>query len=324
MTGAFRIIGIIVCAALIIVSLVALAPAAIGLVQLPKSKGTQLGMAFADQSRAPASDEEINQAIRVIAERLNKLGVKDAIVERSQSAGESIRVLLPPGTGVDHLKPLLTNVGLLELKLVAKDTEIPYKTREEAEASAKSLAGYEVVHYTPRESDVVDGNSGWLIVEKTPVITGRDMIEVKAQPSQYVKNNYQIDFTLKPEAAQRFARVTRDSIGRNLTIILNNEARSAPVIQSEINDHGQITGGFTQQSAEDLAMVLGSGALPRPLRIVSEQPVDGSRWTGVYKKSTGFLGLAIVALIGLLYLLLRPRTAQAAVYRPATYGQSGQ
>ncbi len=323
MTGAFRIIGIIVCLALIIASAVAIAPAAIGLVQTPKGQGTQFGMAFADQPSAPASDEEINQAIKVLTERLKKLGVKDAIVERSQKADEHIQVLLPPGTDVGHIAPVLNADGLLELKFVAKQTPLPYPTKGEAEAAAKSLVGYEVLRYRPRDSNVNYSNS-WVIVEKTPVITSQDMLEVKASPSQFGDSNYEIDFKLKPEAADRFARETRNNIGNFLAIVLNGEVRSAPIVNSEIHDRGQITGGFTKQSAEDLAIVLGSGALPRRLVYVREEPVDGSRWTGPYKKRAGFLGVAIVALFGLLYLLLRSRPAREAVYRPATYGHSSQ
>jgi preprotein translocase subunit SecD len=278
MTVAFRITGIIVCSALVIVSLIALQPAPTGLAQ---TEGTQFGIAFAGQSREPASDEEIDQAIEVLTERLKRLGVSGAIVERSNGPRESIKVLLPPGTDVERVRSLINDLWLLDLKFVARETEVPYKTAEEAEAAAKNLTGCEVLRYTSRDGE----KSGWVVVEKTPVITGQDVVEAEALSAEHGGGNYDIGFTLKPDAAKRFSRATAENLGRQLAIVLNDEVRSAPTIQSEINDRGQISGGFTKRAAEDLAIMLGSGAPHRALQIVTQQPVDGSRWRRAHKSS---------------------------------------
>jgi preprotein translocase subunit SecD len=281
MNRALRVIGIILFVILIIADLVFLAPAAIGLIGSSQDKGTRLGLAFADQSAAVASPEEINQIIKLLGLRIEKLGISNAVIEPSKAEGEVIQVLLPPKANVEEAKRLLTYVGLLELKLVAKRTEIPYEKREQAEAAQSELAGglnrYEVVRYHFRDGLGTAPAEGWIILEKTPVVTGTDMQNLQARRSQYDGAHYEIDFQLTPAAAQRFARVTADNISSHLAIVLNNEARSVPVIQSQINDRGQISGGFTRQTAEDLTHVLSTGALPRPLRVVSEQPVNARK-----------------------------------------------
>ena len=102
----------------------------------------------------------------------------------------------------------------------------------------------------------------WVVLEKNAVVTGMDMRNAQAGRSQYGGTNWEIDFQLTPGGATRFGDATGKHVGDNLAIVMNNEVRSAPTINSQITDRGQITGGFTQQSAEDLALILRSGALP--------------------------------------------------------------
>ena len=154
MATAPRVIGIILCVILLIASLVVLAPAAIGLIQTNKGKGTRFGVAFADRKIAPASPEEIKQAIKVMGERMKLLGVSNVIIEPSRAKGEDIQVLFPPGTEIERAAQLLNADSNLELKLVAKNTSLPYATKEEAEAAMRPLEGgpskYEVMLYRPR------------------------------------------------------------------------------------------------------------------------------------------------------------------------------
>jgi preprotein translocase subunit SecD len=281
MNRTLRVIGKTLFLILIISDLAFIAPAAIGLIGASQDKGTRLGLALADQSSGVASGEEIKQIIKLLGARIEKLGISNAVIEPSKADGEVIQVLLPPKTNVEEAKRLLTYVGLLELRLVAKGTQVPYERRDEAEQVRSNLKGrpddYKVVRYRSRESIAGLPAEGWIIIEKSPVITGADMQNVQAGKDQYSSPNYYIDFQLTPTASKRFARVTADNIGSHLAIVLNNEARSFPIIQSQINDRGQISGGYTRQTAEDLAIILSTGALPRPLRVVSEQIVDARK-----------------------------------------------
>jgi preprotein translocase subunit SecD len=97
-----------------------------------------------------------------------------------------------------------------------------------------------------------------------------------ARPTLDEFNQPAISFTLRSDAAARFGRTTRENIGRQLAIILDNQVVSAPVIESQINAEGRITGRFTQQEATDLALVLRSGALPASLSYLERREVGPS------------------------------------------------
>jgi preprotein translocase subunit SecD len=127
-----------------------------------------------------------------------------------------------------------------------------------------------------RERSETGGSEGYVILEKIPVVTGLDMRDASARSSQYGGASYEIDFSLTPDGAKRFSKATGEHVGDFLAIILNNEVKSAPKINSQINDRGQITGNFTKKSAEDLSLILRSGALPAKAVYLEERTVGPS------------------------------------------------
>ena len=162
------------------------------------------------------------------------------------------------------LTDLDIRAGKLELRLVAKGTEVPYATKQQADAAAKSAttgsssydAGWETISY--RESVGSQQTlEGWIVVGTKPVVTGNDMRDIATKPSPYGASIYEIDFSLTPDAATRLAEATSKHIGDRLAIVFNQEANSAPRINSQIRDRAQISGNFTKESAEDLARSLG-------------------------------------------------------------------
>src|SRR5262249_17781947 len=177
----------------------------------------------------------------------------------------------------ERVKNTLNADSNLELRLVAKGTQIPYPTQEAAEAAMKTQTGgpYEVLRYRDREGD---GNvrEGFVILEKNPVITGLDMRDARAMQSATGSSNYEIDFSLTQGGASRFGKATGEHINDYLAIVLNNEVKSAPRINGQITDRGQIYGSFTKRAAEDLALVLKSGALPAKAVYIEERTVGPS------------------------------------------------
>ena len=155
--------------------------------------------------------------------------------------------------------------GNLELRLVAKGTQIPYATKQQAEAAAKAappgadsyVAKWETVYYRARSDGNEPIQEGWIVVGGKPVVTGLDMRDVSTKPSPYAGSTYDIDFSLTANAATRLSEATGKHIGDKLAIVSNREVKSAPTITSQISDHGQISGNFTKESAEDIARTLG-------------------------------------------------------------------
>jgi preprotein translocase subunit SecD len=304
MTQTIKLIVSLIIFFFIFVNLVVLAVAALPLVKVLQGDSTRLGFKLVPESGSAVSAADIEKAIAVIGTRLDRFGVTSAVVERSEAQGEHLAVSLPPVDDLARIKAVIGYSGLLELKPLAKGTQVPYPTKEAAEKAAKEMGGdpYEVLKFVQRYDSDNTATEGWVVIEKTPVVTGLDMRDARATSSQYNSSNYQIDFSLTPEGAARISKWTSQHVGEHLAIILNREVRSAPMISGQINDRGQITGGFTKQSAENLAITLGSGTLPHKLELVSEQLVSSKSLAQQHIIQTGLSGLSLVALIaGFIY-----------------------
>jgi preprotein translocase subunit SecD len=275
MTQAKKLIVSLVLFLLIVANLSVFAFATLPLIPVGQGNSTRLGMRLLPESKTPVTDADIEKVMAVIRSRIKKLSSISVTVERSNIQGEEFSAVLPSGIDVAQIKEALVFRGRFELKLVAKGTQIPYPTKEAAEAVAKSLSGgpYELFLYRSRPEDGSAALAGWVILEKTPVINTNDMKEVKALASPDGGADYLIDFLLTPSSAARFSKITGEHVGDSLAIVLNNEVKSAPRIDGQLHDKGQITGGFTKRGAENLAAALSSGELPHEIKIVSEKVV---------------------------------------------------
>ncbi len=128
-------------------------------------------------------------------------------------------------------------------------------------------------------------------------------------------NKPSVTFEMKPEGAKVFGRVTGSNIGRRLAIILDNVVKSAPTIESRITRNGQITGRFTLDEAHDLALVLRTGALPAPVRIVHEQIVGPSLGKDSIRNGimAAIIGLVLVMIFMVFYYNLSGLLADMAL-----------
>jgi preprotein translocase subunit SecD len=115
------------------------------------------------------------------------------------------------------------------------------------------------------------GNS--YMVEKRVMVSGEDLTDAQAAFDQRSGEPI-VNFRFNTNGARRFGQVTQENVGRPFAIVLDNEVISAPVIREPIlGGSGQISGGFTVEQANDLAILLRAGALPAPLTIIEERTV---------------------------------------------------
>ncbi|MEW6212343.1 MAG: hypothetical protein AB1631_28710 [Acidobacteriota bacterium] len=264
-----------------------------------------------------------DQTREIIENRINALGVTYPLVARHGGEGaHQILIQMPGVDDPERVKNLLNADSNLEMRLVAKGTQVPYDTKEAAEAAAKTQSGgediYETLFYRERATDAGSAREGYLVVEKNPVITALDMREVEARRGEYGGSRYEIIFRLTSVAATRFGDATEKHVGDYLAIVLNNEVKSAATIQERITDSGRITGGFTQRQAEDLAFVLRSGPLPCKAIYLREETVSSNRWIQKYGVLTGIFVLTFAALIVTLILINRPRRKSDDAYYPTS------
>jgi len=208
-------------------------------------------------------------------------------------------VELPGIDDPDRVKSLMENTAQLELRLVKKDQANGFSSVESAVTASggKIAEGYEILPYREDRGDQIQLE--YLIVNKTSVVTGKDL--KTARQAKDSNGQPTVEFFLTSDGAKLFALATEQHIGEKLAIVLDDVVTSAPVIRDRIESDGVISGGFTAQQAEDLALMLRSGALPASLKVTHEQSVGASLGndsirSGIYASLFGF-GLVVIGMI---------------------------
>ena len=219
-------------------------------------------------------EEAVTQALQTIERRVNELGVAEPIVAR-QGAADQILVQLPGVTDVARAKEIIRSTALLELKLVEQG---PFPTQEAAMQAVNNVLPPDLVVVSGAQDVAATGGGTpgtvYYIVRRVAPVTGRDLRN--SRPTLDENNLPAVSFTFNQDGARRFGQFTEQNIGRSLAIILDNRVFTAPTIQSRIADEGRITGSFTQQEAQDLSLVLRTGALPAPMDFLEERTVGPS------------------------------------------------
>lgn len=234
------------------------------------------------QVDAPATDRvaAVRQTIFVIENRLQALGLSSwAVKVQGGESNGRLLVKLPEVPDRERVKRVITAGGKLELAhVISPPSPYPvqtYATKQEAIASLSSGGNIpENRRVLPYLERATPGNSlsstRWVVVESPAIINGSDLRNAAATKAGREGDDYEIAFSLAPGGAAKFTEWTGANINEYLGVVLNDEVKSIAFIKSQITDSGVIEGRFTRQGAEDLALVLRSGALPAPVRIVEE------------------------------------------------------
>jgi len=169
-------------------------------------------------------------------------------------------------------------------------------TIDMSEASMGKLPAGVKIYF--EENKGSDGNNIKIPVPvKTRVMLSGDML-IDASPAFDGQTNEPVvNFRFNTAGAQKFADITRENIGKRFAIVLDDKVVTAPVIRSSIiGGSGQISGSFTTESANDLAVLLRSGALPVPLKVIEERSVGPSLGMDSIEagKKASLLGIALV------------------------------
>lgn len=256
------------------VALVPLGYAAYRLKTAGPGTDTRLGVRVEPPGDGTLTAEERADVLAVFDERLRASDFDAARVEPGETPDETVAVTLSPSTDPARAKRLLRIQGKLELRPVVGDSRVyQYATPREAE----SAPGFdpsvdEVLPYDERGPAAAGAAPRYLAVEK-PVVTSEDLRTAEARADDYERNNSQIDFTLHPAGASKFGAWTEANVGRDVAVVVDGRILSAPRIQSKITDRGQITGKFSREDAEDLAIAMRSARLPGEVTFASERPL---------------------------------------------------
>lgn len=202
--------------------------------------------------------QAVGQSIDIIERRINALGTLEPIVE--SEGADRIQVEVPGLQDPTRLKALIGKTAKLTFQLI--DLSVTPEQALAGQMPPDSQVLYDK-HKPPRP----------YLVENHVAVSGADLID--AQPSFDGRTGLPIvTFRFNSEGSRHFADITRANVGRPFAIVLDNEVISAPVIREPIvGGSGEISGDFTVEQANDLAVLLRAGALPAPLTIIEERTV---------------------------------------------------
>lgn len=238
--------------------------------EIPNTYSVKLKTRAAEDYKVQAVDQAVNK----IQNRINSLGVTEPVIQKRGGPGEHEIVVQFPGIDdPEQVKAIIGRPALLELKLGQGG---PYSTRDAAlqQYGGALPSNLEILESSKAESG---GSKTYYIVNKVASVTGNDL--KTAGVTRDSNGRPAVSFNLNAAGAERFGRLTGDNIGRPLAIVLDGAVVSAPNINDRITSNGIITGGgagFAPQEAQDLAIVLRSGALPARMTYLSQEVVGAS------------------------------------------------
>jgi len=204
-------------------------------------------------------EDAADRALEVIRNRIDEFGVREPSIQR-QGADEIV-VQLPGVTDRDRAIDIIGKTALLEFKLVSNDTE---KLKQAIEGNVPE--GFELKY--AQEDDEP------LLLESQAVLVGDALVDARINFSQSQFNEPVVSLRFNAQGAQAFSDITKNNVGRRLAIVLDGKVQSAPRIREPIpSGEAVITGRFSIEEAQDLALVLRVGALPAPMYIEEERTI---------------------------------------------------
>src|SRR6185503_6806425 len=253
----------------------------------------------------------------IIDSRINALGIAEPTLQtHGARTSHQIPFQMPGVQDPERVKDILKGESRLELvHVVSPPNPAPattYATEAEAIASLNSGCtvppNRRVLPYAERGERSADPSKppkkSWVVVELPAIIDGSELRNATAIPTQGGRaDDYEINFSLKKTGADKFGAWTGSHVNEYMGVVLNDEVKSVAFIRSQIFDSGQITGRFTKQSAEDLALTLRSGALPAPIEYLEERTVGPSLGADSIRAGVraSLVGLALVVVFMLIY-----------------------
>lgn len=269
-----------------------------------------------------ATDEQMDQAVDIIQNRVNKLGVAEPEIQRQGTT--KISVQLP---GIDNPEEALEIIGktaVLEFYDV-RDFGEPYPSLADALAAAGVTSeeelpeGTRIVHWSQEAGNSSDQ---WFVVTAPPVLDGSMLKGAQASFDQY--NQPKVDMQFNDEGAQIFSEVTKrmaetaQITGQDqlLAIVLDNNVESAPRVLEQIEGgDAEITGDFTTTETKNLALVLQTGALPVNLEPVSQNTVGATLGKSALNQAllAGGIGMLLIMVFMIAYYRLLGVVADIAL-----------
>ncbi len=255
--------------------------------------------------------ETLQQSMSTIENRINGLGLTEPVIQQHgrAEAEHEILVQLPGVSDPARVMNLLQMSAQLEIKLVVGG---PYPSPDTARSQNDGIL--------PANSELAQhaeaGRSDWYLLQRNPVVTGRDLRSAAAGTDTQNPGAWQVSFTLSRQAGQRFGTFTSANVGQPLAVVLDRRIQSVATIQSRIESEGVINNIDSQTEALDLALVLRAGALPASVVYLEERTVGASLGADSIRQGvrSALYGVAIIVVMMLVYYRAAGINANVALF----------
>ncbi len=251
------------------------------------------------QALTDLKKQAVTEAIGTIRNRIDQLGVTEPTIQEHGLGDYQILVQLPGVDDPARVKEIMQSTAMLELRLGIGG---PYPSEQAALQEKGGVLPPDAVLLPGKSvgSNQTDSGERWYLISRASAVTGRDLRDAK--PTRTENGQPEVEFDLTGDGGRRFGAFTGAHVGEYLAVVLDNKVQEYAVIKSQINDTGTIEGGFTEQSAKDLSMILKSGALPAGIKYLEERTVGPSLGTdsiraGVRAAAVGMIAVLIFMLI---------------------------
>lgn len=225
-------------------------------IQVASTPEGQLTLRFDEAALRTRKKSALAQSIEIVRRRVDEMGTAEPFIQ--QQGDDRILVQLPGVQDPARIKNMLGKTAKLQFRLV--DVSI-------AADPLKPVPGMDIL---PEEHE---GRVTYWAVKKQAILGGENLSD--AQPGfdpQY--NRPVVNLKFDSLGAKRFGDATRNNVGQPFAIVLDGKVLSAPRINEPIlNGQALISGSFTVQQAQDLALLMRAGALPAPLNVIEERTV---------------------------------------------------
>jgi preprotein translocase subunit SecD len=257
--------------------------------------GLELVYQLRDDEYKYILDNAIQQALEVIRNRINELGLSEPVIQ--VQGNRRILVQLPGIKDLKRAMDLIGKTARLEFKLIDESVSPEAALKQGAPPGSEVL--YEQV------SDKSTGkvlNEVPYVVKKRVLLTGDMLTSAEVRYDQDYNEPY-VALNFNSIGALTFFELTRDNVGKRLAIILDDHVYSAPVIREQIaGGRAQVSGSFTTNEAKDLAIALRAGTLPATVTILENRSVGPSLGRDSVEAGVNSIAIGMIAVV--LFILI--------------------
>ena len=229
-----------------------------------RTAGNTITLTLTDQAIRDRKRAAVEQSIEILHRRIDPEGVKEPVIQRQGE--DRILVQVPGEKDPEQLKRVIGRTAKMTFRLVDENV-----TPEEARTGRLPPTD-ELLPGEKKDRDSI-GQLNLYVVQKRVMVSGDSLTDAKAtlDPNS---GGPVVSFRFDSVGARKFGQATKENVGKRFAIVLDNEVISAPVIREPITGgSGIISGRFTTQEVNDLALLLRAGALPAPLKVLEERTV---------------------------------------------------